>query len=183
MSITDILEARNKPVFWHVNFTKPEVQDAVELLCYEGMLRPIAFSPNGEERYDVYDQSVRVFLEDCWELYNEVYSMTELIWKKLRSPTADEIRWLELLRGTQTANRILQNTSIERYKHFKKIKNKKIYLKKVWPKIIDMNDEIKRALEYLKKKHANVIEKYQFPFDDLLEIIYPKCLQQLAVPK
>jgi DNA-binding PadR family transcriptional regulator len=182
LSITDILEARNKPAFWHINFTKPEVQDAVEFLRYEGMLRPIAFSPNGEERYDVNDPSVKIFLEDCWELYGIVFFLTDLIWKKIRAPTTDEKKWVEQHHGTLAANKILQNTSIERYKHFKKIKNKKLYLRRAWPTIIDHNDEIKKALEHLKKKHANVIEKYQFPFDDLLELIYPNCLQQLAAP-
>ena len=77
--------SRNKPAFWHIKFRKPEVQDAVELLRDEGMLRPIAFSPNGELRYDVNNPSVKKFLEDCWELYRIVYSLTELIWKKIRA--------------------------------------------------------------------------------------------------
>ncbi len=145
------------------------------------MLRPIAFSPNGEERYDVNDSSVKMFLEDCWELYGIVFFLTDLIWKKIRAPTTDEIKWVKQHNGTLVAKKILQNTSIERYEHFKKIKNKKLYLVRAWPKITDHNDEIKIALEHLKKKHANVIEKYQFPFDDLLELIYPNCLQQLAV--
>ena len=131
LSITDILEARDKPAFWHINFTQPEVQDAFELLLNEGMLRPMAFSPNGEERYDVYDSSVKKFLEGCWGLYNLVYSLTDLIWNKVRAPTTDEI---------------------------------------------------KRYAKYLKEKYAKVIEKYEFPFDDLLEVIYPKCMQQLEAP-
>ncbi|HEY7083054.1 MAG TPA: hypothetical protein VH500_25455 [Nitrososphaeraceae archaeon] len=182
LSITDILEDRDKPAFWHINFTKPEVQDAIELLRDEGMLRPIAFSPNGEERYDVYDSSVKMFLEGCWELYTLVFFLTDLIWKKIRPLTTDEIKWVERHTGTQTAHNILRDTSIERYKHYKKIKNKKLYLKKAWPKITEHNDEIKRYTEYLKNIYAKVIEKHPFPFDDLLELIYPKCLQQLVAP-
>ncbi len=182
LSITDILEARNNMAFWHMKFTEPEVQESFNLLRDEGMFRPIAFSLNGELRYDVYDPSVKMFLEDCWELHKLVFFLTDLIWKKIRALTTDEIKWVEQHSGTQTANKIRRNTYIERSKHFRKVKNKNIYLKKAWSKITEYNNELKRCIEYHKEKYAEVIEKYQFPFDDLLEIIYPKCLQQLAAP-
>lgn len=182
LSITDILEGRNNMAFWHMKFTESEVQDAFKLLRDEGMLRPITFSLNGELRYDVYDPSVKMFLEDCWKLYKLVYVITDVIWNKIRPLTTDEIKWVEGHSGTQTADKLRRNTSIERYKHFKKIKNKKLYLKKAWLKITEHNNEIKRYTEHLTKEYAEVIKKYQFPFDDLLEVIYPRCLQQLASP-
>ena len=67
-----------------MKFTEPEVQESFNLLRDEGMFRPIAFSLNGELRYDVYDPSVKMFLEDCWELHKLVFFLTDLIWKKIR---------------------------------------------------------------------------------------------------
>ena len=164
MSIIDILEGRDNMAFWHMKFTESEVQDAFKLLRDEGMLRPITFSLNGELRYDVYDPSVKMFLEDCWKLYKLVYVITDVIWNKIRPLTTDEIKWVEGHSGTQTADKL------------------RLYLKKDWLKITEHNNEIKRYTEHLTKEYAEVIIKYQFPFDDLLEVIYPKCLQQLASP-
>lgn len=126
-----------------------EVQKTFELLRSEGMIRFVAFSRNGDNgdiRYDVYDQSVKVFLEDCWELYSEVYSITELIWKKLRGSTADEIRSLELLRGTQTANEISIKMYEKRRKHFERFKNRKQFVEKYWPAILKYNNAIKKHI-------------------------------------
>ena len=40
------------------------------------------------------------------------------------------------------------------------------------------NNKINNLILDLKKTYADVIEKYQFPCDELLEIIYPKFLQR-----
>ena len=64
------------------------------------LIRVVAFDHNGEPKYDVSDPSLRELLDVYWDIYNLVYSITEVIWKCVRRPTEDERRWLELLRGT-----------------------------------------------------------------------------------
>ena len=94
--MTDILESRNKPAFWHIKFTKDEVEDAFKLLLNEGMLKPITIMYNGELRYVIYDSLLTEFLDDCWHLYHGVYELTDVVWTRIRKPTNDEIKWLEL---------------------------------------------------------------------------------------
>jgi hypothetical protein len=111
LSKTDILESHNKPAFWHINFTEQEVQNLFNSLRDENkdpMIRVVAFDHNGEPRYDVSDPILKELLDDCWDIYNLVYSITEMTWKCVRKSTEDERRWLELLRGTQSADKILR---------------------------------------------------------------------------
>ena len=177
LSKTDILESRNKPAFWHINFTEYEIQNMFDSLHNESkdpMIRVVAFDHNGEPRYDVSDPSLRELLDVYWDIYNLVYSITEVIWKCVRRPTEDERRWLELLRGTQNADKIRRIF----YEKRKRLKNEPLFIKKTEERMKVCNNKINNLILDLKKTYADVIEKYQFPCDELLEIIYPKFLQR-----
>jgi hypothetical protein len=105
-----------------------------------------------------------------------VYSIIEVI-LGVRPPTEDDRRWLELLRGTQGADKILRIL----YEKRKRLKNDPLFIKRTEERMKVCNNKINNLILDLKKSYADVMEKYQFPCDELLEIIYPKFLQQLAL--
>jgi hypothetical protein len=178
LSKRDVLESHNKPAFWHINFTEEEVQDMFESLRDEKdpILRAIAFDHDGEPRYDISDPSLRKLLDTYWKIYNAAYFVIQTIWKCVRRPTEDERSWLELLNGTQTADKICRTF----YEKRKRFKNSPLFIKETKEEMKDCNNKINNLVLSLKKRYSNVIEKYQFPCDELLEIIHPKFFQELG---
>ena len=181
LSITDILHSRNKPVFWHINFTKDEIQDMFSMLRNEGILRPIAANYNNESRYVISDPQLEGFLEGCGHIHHMVYNMNDAIWSRVRKPTDNEIKRSKLLEGAQLADKKLGKTHDERLKFFLLTRNKKQVSKKIKQTIIEYNDEIKEYIADLKAEYNETIKKYQFLCDELLDLIYPQFLQQLSM--
>lgn len=179
LSITDIMESRNKPLFWYIKFTKDEIQDIFRMLRDEGILRPISVNYNNELRYEISDPQLEGFLEECGHIYHMVYNMTDAIWSRIRKPTDNEIKWLKQLRGAQHTDKLGRKTYDERQEFLLRTKNRKWISEKAKKVVIEYNDEIKGYVTDLKNEHDETIRKYQFLCDELLELIYPEFLQQL----
>lgn len=181
LSKRDILESHNKPAFWHINFTENEIENLFDSLRNEKdpMFRVIAFDHDGEPRYDVSDQQLRELLETCYEANNHARSYSRWIWESLRKPTDDERKWIELVEGKQRTEEMCR-IFYEKRKHLKKdpelVKDTEMAIK------ISINEANKLILR-IKKKYAIVIEKYQFPMDELMAIVYPKFLYQFIVQR
>lgn len=181
LSITDILHSRNKPVFWHINFTKDEIQDMIIMLRSEGILRPIAANYNNELRYEISDPQLEGFLEGCGHIHHMVYNMNDAICSRVRKPTDNDIKRSELLGGAQLADKKFRKARDERLKFFLRTRNKKQVSNKIKQLIIEYNDEIKEYIADLKAEYNETIKKYQFLCDELLDLIYPQFLQQLNI--
>jgi hypothetical protein len=175
------LESRNKPAFWHIKFTRDEVKNAFELLLNEDMLKPITIMYKGELRYVISDSLLEEFFVDCWHLYHKVYEMTDVVWNYIRKPTNDEIKWLELIRGTKIADKVRRDAYYARRKFIMKFTNKELVIKKAIKKIKEYNNNINEETIFIEKQYEELIEKYQFPCKDLLELIYPKFLRQISL--
>ena len=177
LSITDIMESRNKPVFWYIKFTKDEIQDIFRMLRDEGILRPIIITYNNELRYEICDPQLEGFLEGCGHIFHMVHNMTDAIWSRIRKPTDNEIKWLKQLRGAQHTDELGRKTHDERQEFLLRAKNRKWISEKAKKVIIEYNGEIKKYVADLKKEYDETIRKYQFLCDELLELIYPEFLQ------
>jgi len=175
LSIRDILESRNKPAFWHINFTENEIEDLFDSLRYEKdpMFRVVAFDHDGELRYDVSDQSLRELLDTCYKINNLARFLAQQIWKCSRKPTDDGRKWLELHEGKQRAEELCR-IFYEKRKH---LKNDRRLVKGFEEEMKICINKLNRLMIIIKKNYASIIEKYQFPLDELMEIIYPKFLQ------
>jgi hypothetical protein len=181
LSKTDILESHNKPAFWHINFTEDQIQDMFDSLRDEKdpMFRIVAFDHNGEPRYDISDQSLKKLLDVCGKINNVVDILTQRIWKYLRKPTDDERKWLELVGGKQRTEKMCRIF----YEKRKQLKNDRQMTKWIEEETKFCNNNLNKIILRIKKNYANVIEKYQFPLDELMEIICPKFLQSLSVQR
>lgn len=179
LSKSDILESRNKPAFWHINFTVNEIEDLFESLRDERdpMFRVIAFDHDGEPRYDVSDQSLRELLDTCYDINNIAGYLMQQIWKCLRKPTDDERKWQEIVIGKQRTEELFR-IFYEKRKH---LKNNRQQVNGIEEGIKACFNRLNRCMMIIKKNYANIIEKNQFPFDELMEIVYPKFMRQLFV--
>jgi DNA-binding HxlR family transcriptional regulator len=179
LSKSDILESRNKPAFWHINFTENEIEGLFDSLRNEKdpMFRVVAFDHDGEPRYDVSNELLRELLDTCYKIKNFAEFLTQQIWKYLRKPTDDERKWLELVGGKQHAEKLCR-ILYEKRKH---LKNDRQQVKGIEEEMKVCFNKLNKLMLIIKKNYANIIEKYQFPLDGLMEIIYPKFLQQFFV--
>jgi len=59
-------------------------------------------------------------------------------------------------------------------------KNKK-YLKQIKETICNKEKNIEEHIECYKKEYSNIIEKYAFPCNEMLEIIYSKHFQKALI--
>ena len=62
-----------------------------------------------------------------------------------------------------------------------RFKNKELVIKKASKKIREYNNNLTEYAIFLEEQYEELIEKYQFPCKDLLELIYPKFLRQISL--
>jgi DNA-binding HxlR family transcriptional regulator len=174
ISIKEISNPETRPAFWHVKLTEPEINDAVQSLCEEGLIRPFMYQ--NEPLYFVVEKSLEVLLDDCYILYKDIYNEILHIWEFLRKPTPEEVGWLELFEGTKRASEIRNET----YKKRKAIREDKRpgflnFLKKEnkeWEK------ELGKMVSQIMTKHSKTIQEYRFPTEKIFELIYPEFLHE-----
>jgi hypothetical protein len=182
LSVRDVLLSNNKPVFGYSKPTKSEVEDAFKLLHDDGLIEPIRITHNGDLRYKISDSFMEDFLEDCKKLYHLTYTVIEGIWN-IRKPRDDEIKWMKqaIGKGVEIMARKSNEARTIRSRRVKK--NKKQFYTKATQKILEYHDIIRHDTLLLPKLYAEQIDKYRFLCDELLEIVYPKCLQRLSFNK
>ena len=183
LSVRDVLLSNNKPVFGYSKPTKSEVEDAFKLLHDDGLIEPIRITHNGDLRYKISDFLMEGFLEVCKKLYHLTYTVIEGIWN-IRKPTDDEIKWMEQAIDTKGVEIMARKSNEARTIRSRRVKkNKKQFYTKATQKILEYRDIIRHDTLLLPKLYAEQIDKCQFLCDELLEIVYPKCLQRLSFNK
>jgi hypothetical protein len=86
------------------------------------------------------------------------------------------VAWLELFSGMKNADNI-RNESYKRRHAIKKDKRKgfRNWLKK---ENEEWGMELSKMASQIKEKHRKTIQKYEFPSDKILELIYPKFFEE-----
>ena len=173
VSIDEILKDSNRIAFKHNKFRRTEVEDTLDLARKEGLLKLIKFGD--DFRYIVADDALENLLRECWCLYSAIFYKMERKWKFICSPTKEECKWLELFHGTKKANKI--RIDAYHHRHSLSIKKKKKYLKKVKEEVKILEQDIIEYIAELRRQYDKTIEKYQFPIEKILEVIYPRSIQ------
>jgi DNA-binding HxlR family transcriptional regulator len=174
INLKEILNPETRPAFWHLKLTEGEINDAIQSLREEGLIRPFMYQ--NEPLYFVVEKSLEVLLDDCYILYKDIYNEILHIWEFLRKPTPEEVGWLELFEGTKRASEIRNET----YKKRKAIREDKRpgflnFLKKEnkeWEK------ELGKMVSQIMTKHSKTIQEYRFPTEKIFELIYPEFLHE-----
>ena len=102
-----------------------------------------------ELRYEITDQSLVNFIGDCWDLFQLVLDKLLIVWRTIRGPNNQEMKWLELIKGRSEADAIRKQVYQERHS-LKKSKRKR---KKANRSSREENTKIYYELE--KKAHCH----------------------------
>ena len=96
----------------------------------------------------------------------------QIVWRTIRGPNDQEIKWLELIRGADTIR-------MQAYQHrYSLNKSKRKQLVVSAKKEIMYLEKIQDSITYLVEWHTDTINKYRFPAERILEIVAPKALQK-----
>ena len=162
-------------VFAHANITQTEMGDALTIAKNEGILK-IVMEFRNESRYEITDQSLVNFIGYCSDLFQLILEKLHIVWRTIRRPNDQEIKWLELIKGRTEADAIQHEDYQQRHSLRKAEKrNRKTLAKK---EIEELEKEIQESITDLTMFHAATINKYRFPTDRILEIVAPKSLQK-----
>jgi DNA-binding HxlR family transcriptional regulator len=174
INLNEILDPGTRPAFWHVNLSEGEINDAIHSLCEEGLIRPFTF--RGEPLHFVVDKALEALLDDCYNVYKNIYNAVLHIWKFLRKPSPEEVAWLELFEGTKRADKIRN----EAYKKRKAIREEKRpgFLNWLKEENEEWETELKKMVPQIMTKHSKTIQKYRFPTEKILELINPGFLHE-----
>lgn len=95
--------------------SQTEAEEAFELLLHEGLIEQVLIF-HGEPRYDLVDNDLRLFLQDCWVIHGISTITMKYILENVRKHTEDERKWYEMLWGKRISQ-IMLNSYFESLKH------------------------------------------------------------------
>jgi hypothetical protein len=122
------------------------------------------------------DESLRDFIVDCSLLLgNVVQRKLSLILQYVRKSTKEEQRWLRMIHGSNKADQIL--ASYYDVRHSLSRKKKAILRERAEREIKVLENEMREAIRYLNETYANTIDRYHFPSEKIIQLIYPNFLQ------
>lgn len=157
--------------------TREEAEEAFRILHKENLLKPIAVYKN-EVLYAVSDERSDEFLQDCLEVYEFVSGGIIDIWGSISRPNPQEVRWLEFFIGKEGTDKI-RNHAYETKKAKRGMTTDDFYEWLKWWRhsLKKSKDDIDAMVTDLKKKHELTIQKYPYPSNDVLELVYPNFLE------
>jgi hypothetical protein len=158
-----------------------EIEECFRLLLEENLIEQVLIF-HGEPRYDLVDNDLRVFLQDCWVIGGISSTTMNFVWKNVRMPKPEEWKWYEMLWGKHASN-IHYNGYFESLKVKERDRKKKGYHK--------VSGEIESTIktwgyagltqhsEKLNIRHSNIIQKYPLLSDMLMNMVFPEFLRNL----
>jgi hypothetical protein len=156
------------------DLTENDIIESINQLEAERLLTKLTVA-NGEAVYILTDSHLRAFMHDSFYILQKVFR--NLIWRLfyVSRPTNDEIEWLKMLWGHTNTERTLREAYYSRHSLTKK---KATHYTKIFK---NRNKQVDLSFYYLilelKFLGSHVIQKYRFPTEILLDIIYPKFIQ------
>jgi hypothetical protein len=175
VSASSVLELTSEPGFLGAgDLTENDIIESTKLLEGEGLLTKITVA-NSDAVYILTDSHLRGFMQDCFAILQKVFR--NLIWRlfHVNRPTKDEIEWLKMLLGPTKTDEALREAYYSRHSLTKKKASHYTQIFKSRERLVNLSFYY-LTLE-LKVLGSHIIQKYRFPTEILLNIIYPKFIQ------
>lgn len=190
ISCKAIIENREIRAFRHFGFTSYEIRSALESLCNINALKPTGLTDDNDVMYKV-DKSlfnIMFALHSLagYDVFNKIESIMTEIWSNVRPPADDEKNWLYFIYGNKEADRIINNAYESRNKitngesmksYISKIRrNDKVKLGGLNKKMVDINEEITRVVDFMKwiqESYITTIDRHKTLLKNIYEIVYP----------
>ena len=156
--------------------TKIRAKKAFSILRKENLLKPIA-KYNDEFIYAISDKRFDNFLQDCLGVYEFISDLIIGVWDSIRPPRSEEIQWLEFFIGKKGTDQV-RNRADERKKtkHGMTIEEFRKWLKWWKSALKQSEDDAKKMVTDLIKKHKLIIKEYPYSNEFLIHV-YPNFLK------
>ena len=165
-------ELLNSEQLRNFGYTNDEIKEAFDTLRNKKYIEKI-WTYKNEPRYGTNDQYFHELIVNLYLIQNAIISKMMKIWVCKRQIQNDEKKWILFFNGIKEFKEIM--TKIKDYKlQYRKMKNKKEVQKEIAKEIIQLDKKITREFRSLKGTFSTEIEKYQFPFEKFIDILYPK---------
>ena len=167
--LVNIAQSRN------FGYTKEEIKEAFDTLknkkyIYESCIY------RKETRYGIKDSRLRLLIIQLTLVTNSIMEKMDLIWIYKRSITKDERKWLVFFEGIDYYEKEMNELKKAKIE-YRKMKSNDEIQKQITNKIIKLDKLITRDFRGLKRAFLAEIEKYNFPYEKFIDILYPKIVQ------
>jgi hypothetical protein len=165
----EIAQSRN------FNYTKDEIKEAFDTLRNKKYFEEICIYRK-ETRYEIKDPRFFHLIIELSLLENSIMEKMWITWIYKRSITKNERKWLVFCKGINRYEEDMKDLKKDKsmYKNFKS--NDEIQ-KQITKKIINLDKRITRNFRSLKREYFSEIERYNFPYEKFIDILYPKIVQ------
>jgi len=163
-------------MFQHINLGKEEVKRTFELLKEKGLIKS-AYVFQREERYDIADERLAKVITACWEVFYTLLEAFQLTWIYTRRRNDKERERLSIFYGRKGAEDIFRNCYSYRSNLSQDDKGE-AFQRKVGKEVGSLKRQAIDDIKEIKRKHATTIEKYYFPLDSLISLIFPSWFQE-----
>jgi hypothetical protein len=179
LSIIDITNARyDGHAFYYLRLEndKETIQECLNNLIREKIVREIQISAENELRYQLVDLKWKLFVEHCSQLLeNTVMMELHLKWQNLRRPRPLERIYYESCWGDKNANghliRVCQN-----FEGNKK-KSSARYREEIEDLLYNIDYNLHQEFLNLESKYLDLARKCSSVYNMMVETVYPKFLR------
>jgi hypothetical protein len=164
--LSNISQSRN------FRYTKDEIKEAFDTLRNNRYIYKICVYRK-DTRYGIKDPRLFRLNIDLSLMENRIMDKMGLIWIYKRSITKDERKWLVFFKGINEYEKDMNNLKKSKIQ-YKKMKSNGEIQKQVTKEIIKLDKWITRDFRGLKRVFLQEIEKYNFPYEKFIDVLYPK---------
>lgn len=162
----------NSERLWSKGYTLQEINDACNILLKFKYIEIIGTFDN-EIRYAITDDFLRDLIVNLFLMINLIRDKMMRIWIYRRKITPAEKKWLLFFGGLEGLEQDLAQIRKEKLE-FKMIHNKTKYLAQIKREITYWDSEILKEFSMLKEDYSIEINKFHFPYGNIMGILYPK---------
>ena len=167
-----LIELLNSEELRNFGYTSDEIKEAFYTLKQSKYVEEV-WEYKNEPRYGTNNDYFHQLIINLSLMQNLITDKMMRIWIYKRRITNEEKKWMTFFKGIKEFERVMKE--IREYKFaYRKMKNKKEAQKEVAKEIIYWDKRITKEFRGIKKSFIPEIEKYNFPYEKIMDILYPK---------
>jgi hypothetical protein len=156
-------------------YTKDEIKEAFDTLRNKKYIEEICIYRK-ETRYGIKDPRLFHLIIDLSLMENSIMKKMWITWIYKRSITKDERKWLVFFQGINEYEEDMKNLKKDKIQ-YKKLKPNVEFQKQITKEIIKLDKTIARDFRRIKRDYLSEIEKYNFPYEKFIDVLYPEIVQ------
>jgi hypothetical protein len=155
-------------------YTKDEIKEAFDTLRNKKYIDKSCIYRK-QTRYGIKDPRLFHLIVELSLVENSIMDKMWLIWIYKRSITKDERKWLVFFWGINRYEKEMNNLKKDKIE-YKKMKSTDEIQKQITKEIIKLDKLITGDFRAIKRAFLPEIEKYNFPYEKFIDVLYPKII-------